>query len=170
MFDTPTPLYLVALQTATGGVTFLVTRHPDTQLEHLGMTLEVARRHAVQTPHANRIAAELREEFAACETTSFGDRPYYLADWEDVGHAIADFDLATGMRTHRAGVSVGDRVWIDLSTAAPQYVGRGKKGEVTAISGRRYLVRLEEPVGDLLALWAPRRQIKPVLRAVMEAA
>jgi hypothetical protein len=156
---------LVALQTATGAVTFLVTRHPAVQLEHFGMQLEVAHRLVVTTPHADRIANELRIEFADAQTTTFCDRPYFLADWEDVVRVIGEFDAATGRRLTRSGVSVGDAVWVDISTACPQFLGRSRRGEVTGISGRRYLVRLDDPIGDLVSFWAPRKHIKPVIRA-----
>ena len=157
--------YLVALQTATGAVTFLVTRHPATQLEHLGTQLELAHRLVLTTAHAERIASELRAEFADKELTAWGHHPYYQVDWEDVLRLVDEFDPATGKRTSRAGVSVGDTVQVDISTALPHQIHRGRRGEVVSIAGRRYLVRLLEPIGDFTAMWAPRSLIKPVVRA-----
>lgn len=155
---------LVALQTATGAVTFLVTRHPAVQLEHLGMQLEVARRLVITTPHAAWMADELRAQFAGDRSCGiFGDRPYYSVDWEDVEAAIADFDPATGKRLRLADVSVGDQVQVELSTVSRP--DRKERGEVTAISGARYRVKFPKPIGDMVGIWAPRALIKPVRRA-----
>lgn len=160
---------LVALQTATGAVTFLVTRHPAAQLEHLSTQLEVARKLVVTTPHADRLAGEIRAEFSDKALSTFGDHPYYLVDWQDVERIVGEFDHATGKRMRRGDVAVGDLVQVDLTTAG----GGGKRrGEVTGISGRRYLVRLADPVGDFTGMWAPRSQIKPIRRSapLVEAA
>ncbi len=154
---------LVALQTATGAVTFLVTRHPAAQIDHLGMQLEVARSAIFTTPHAERIATELRGELEEKSISAWGDHPYYLLDWEDVEHLVAEFDLATGHRMRRGDVAVGDAVQVEMRTASPEEP-RKLRGEVSAIHGRRYLVRLEHAVGDLVSVWAPRGLLKPIVR------
>ena len=156
---------LVALSTATGAVTFLVTRHPAAQISHLGMQLAVDHSMVVTTPHAQRIADELRHEFAEKALANWGNHPYYLVDWEDVERTIAEFDHVTGRRMRRGDVAVGDEVQVDITTAAPHAMGK-RRGEVTGISGRRYLVRLLEPIGDFTGMWAPRSQIKPVVRCL----
>lgn len=154
--------YLVALQTATGAVAFLVTRHPATQIEHLGTQLELAHRLVVTTAHAERIANELRLELADRVSSAWGSHPYFLADWEEVLDLIGQFDHATGKRLTRAGVSVGDLVQVDLSTV--DMPNQKCRGEVAGISAKRYLVRLHTPIGDFTGMWAPRSQIKPVVR------
>jgi hypothetical protein len=157
--------YLVALQTATGAVTFLVTRHPAIQIDHMGRQLEVARHMVVTTNHAERVMNELAVEFGEKLISTFGEHPYYLVDWEEAVRVIDEFDHATGQRMRRGDVAVGDQVQVDITTAAPHVVGK-RKGEVTGISGRRYLVRLLEPIGDFTGMWAPRSQIKLVVRCL----
>lgn len=153
---------LVALQTATGAVTLLVTRHPASQIAHLGTQLEIERRMVVTTAHAERISAELRAQFADKAVSAWGGQPYYLVDWEAVEAAIADFDFATGRRHRLGDVAVGDRVQVELATLGnPQ---EKRRGEVSSISGCRYLVRLLEPLGEPTGVWAPRSQIKPIVR------
>lgn len=159
---------LLALSTATGAVTFLVTRHPEAQLAHLGMQLEVDHRLIVSTPHAERIANELRNEFSDKAISTFGNHPYFLIDWEDAERAIADFDPVTGHRLRRGDVAVGDQVQVEITTASPGNAGK-RRGEVTGISGQRYLVRLLEPIGDCIGMWAPRSAIKPIVRGLAAA-
>lgn len=155
---------LVALQTATGAVTFLVTRHPAAQIEHLGTQLEVSRSMVVTTPHAERIANELRTELADQVVSAWGNHPYFLADWEEVERLVGEFDHASGRRLRRGDVAVGDPVQVEIKTAAGDEA-RKARGEVSAIHGRRYLVRLERAIGDLVSVWAPRSLLKPVIRA-----
>lgn len=153
---------LVALQTATGAVTFLVTRHPAAQIEHLGTQLEIAQSLVFTTPHAERIANELRLEFADKVVSNFGQQPYFLVDWEAVLSTLGEFDAASGRRTRMEDVAVGAVVQVEIARAAEP--GRKERGEVTGISGRRYLVRLFTPVGDFTGMWATRAQIKPIVR------
>lgn len=155
---------LVALQTATGAVTFLVTRHPAAQIEHLGTQLQIDRSLVVTTPHAERIANELRTELAEKQLTTFGTHPYFQADWEDVEQLVGEFDPATGQRLRRGDVSVGARVQVALEVPEGQ-PPKNARGEVTGIHGRRYLVRLDKPVGAVVSMWAPRSLIKPIVRA-----
>lgn len=155
---------LVALQTATGSITFLVTRHPASQLDHLGTQLEIARRLVVTTPHAERIANELRAQFADAVISTLGNHPYFLVDWEAVEAALGEFDHTTGKRLRMGDVAVGDQVQVEISTVGQP--GRKFRGKVTAITGRRYAVKLDRPDGDLGSLLAPRSQLKPVVRTV----
>lgn len=160
-------LTLVALQTATGAVTFLVTRHPGVQLAHLGTQLEIARSLVVTTPHAERIARQLEAEFAGKALSTYGDHPYFLVDWEFVEQALAEFDLVTGRRLRMGDVAVGDAVRVTLTLASEPE--RKLRGYVTAIAGRRFAVKLDRPDGELHSLLATRAQLKPILRAVAAA-
>ena len=155
------PLHLVAARTATGSVTFFATRRPTEQLLHLGRELEVDRRTYVASPHADRIVAELQAEFAEERLTQWAGRPYFTTDWEKVEATIADFDMATGRRLRRAGIEVGQTVQVAMSLADDCDKLRG---EVQAISEKRYLVRLYGPKADKLAGWYSRQLLKPIVR------
>lgn len=160
----PVPgLCLVAVQTATKAVTFFSTRHPHDQIVHLGTALTVENRLTVATAHADRLAAELRAQFYEKVLTAYGNRPWFLVDWEDVVAAIGEFDLATGRRQVLGDVALGDQVQVELSTASDPALKA--RGEITAISGVRFLVRLNNPIGELSGCWAPRSAIKPIRRA-----
>lgn len=159
--DIGPPLHLVACRTATGSVTFFATRRPTEQLLHLGRELEVDRRTYVPTPHAERIVHELQAEFAEERLTQWAGRPYFTTDWERVEEAIAEFDLATGRRIRRAGIEVGQIVQVQMGLADQCSKLRG---EVTAIAEKRYLVRIERPVGDLKGGWFTRQLLKPIVR------
>lgn len=161
--DTPPPLHLVAVRTATGSVTFFATRRPTEHLLHLGTELEVDRRTYAPTDHAERIVHELQTEFAEERLTQWAGRPYFTTDWERVEATIAEFDLATGRRVRRAGVGVGvgDRVQVQMGLADSESKLRG---EVMSIAEKRYLVRLEKPAGDTISGWFSRQLIKPIVR------
>lgn len=161
--DISPPLHLVAVRTATGSVTFLASRRPVEQLIHLGRELEVDRRLYAPTPHADRIVQELQAEFADERLTQWAGRPYFTTDWERVEAAISDFDLATGRRVRRAGVSVGDHVQVQMGLADSHSKLRG---EVTAIAEKRYLVKLDQKVGDVDGGWFTRQLLKPIQRLV----
>lgn len=169
MYPTESPhdlapaLHLVACRTATGSVTFFATRHPTEQLIHLGVALIVEERLVIPTPHAERIVRELQAEFAEERLTMRAGRPYFQTDWARVESAVAEFDCTTGKRLRRDGVAVGDRVHVATSLADQQV---RQRGEVTAISERRYLVKLDQPVNDVVAGWYGRSLIKPIIRAV----
>ena len=153
---------LAIVATATGAVTFLVTRHPGVQLAHLGTQLEIARSLVITTPHAERISSQLQAEFAGKALSTFGDHPYFLVDWEEVERVLAEYDLATGRRLRMGDVAVGDLVQVEIATTSAPH--RKLRGLVTAIAGRRYAVKLDEPDSELRALLAPRSQLKPVRR------
>ena len=155
---------LVVLLTATGGVTFLTTRHPAAQLDHLGTQLEIARSLVITTPHAERIAVQLRATFSGKALSTFGDHPYYLVDWEEVEAALAEFDLVTGRRLRMGDVAVGDPVRVSIAMASEPE--RKLRGHVTAITGRRFAVKLDLPDGEMHSLLATRAQLKPIIRAV----
>lgn len=159
--DLAPPLHLVAARTATGSCTFFATRRPTEQLIHLGTELQVDRRLYVPTPHAERIVHELQSEFAEDRCTTWAGRPYFTTDWEKVEATVEEFDLASGRRVTRAGVSVGDTVQVQMGLADSCSKLRG---EVTAIAERRYLVQLERPAGDLTGGWFTRQLLKPIVR------
>ena len=157
---------LVAIQTATGAVTFLVTRHPQQQIEHLGTQLQIAHRLVYTTPHAERICRELREQFEDKVLTTHGQQPFFLLDWETVLATFEDYDAETGQRMRLGELAVGDIVMTELSAG-----GERLRGEIRSITGRRFLIRLLKAAGELQAVWAPRSRIKPHLRPVgLEAA
>lgn len=152
-------LHLVVVHTATGAVTFWTTRHPTEQLIHANQELVVDRRMIVQSARAERIEAALREEFADKQLATEG-RPSYLVDWEKVVDTVGEFDFATGRRLERDGVKVGDTVQVQMGLMEQPR----SRGEVMAISEKRYLVKLERRIGDMEAGWFTRLLIKPVVR------
>lgn len=155
-------LCVLAIQTATGAVGMFVTAHPDASVEHLGLQLEVARRHAVESAHAERVASELREVFREHAIATWGRGLWFLVPWDEVTAALADFDPATGRRRRLEDLGLGDRVQVEITTADNALARR--QGVISSISGRRYLVELLDPVGDLIGVWAPRNLLKPVGR------
>lgn len=156
------PLCLVAVRTATGVVTFKVTRRPTEQVIHLGTQLVIDQRSVLATPHAERIARELREQFTDHAVGVVSREPWFLVDWEQVTRAIEDFDPATGWRTRLGDISVGAEVQVDLWNH--EYPDSKRRGQVVGIAGRRYIVKLSQPYGRVGEVIAPRSMVKPVVR------
>lgn len=159
--DLAPALHLVAARTSTGSVTFFATRRPTERLIHLGTQLVVDRRLAVPSPHAEAIVEALRADFAEARLTQRAGQPYFLIDWEAAEQAISEFDHTTGKRVRRAGISVGDTVMVmwGLADDPPRL-----RAQVLAISGKRYMVRLEKPAAGVEAGWATRNLLKPIVR------
>lgn len=150
------PLHLVALRTRAGLVTFFATRRPTEQLIQAEEEHGADHRMIVQSPQAERIAGELRIEFADDQIASDG-RPMYRVEWERLVDTVCEFDFATGRRMERDGVKVGDLVQVQMGLADSESKLRGT---VRAIYGTRY--NIEVPNG-LKGLYT-RNLIKPVAR------
>jgi hypothetical protein len=128
------------------------------------LELEIARSLVITTPHAERIACQLKAEFSGKSLSTFGDHPYYLVDWEEVERALAEYDLVNGRRLRMSDVAVGAAVRVTLTL--PSEPERQLRGHVTAIAGRRFAVKLDRPDGELHSLLATRAQLKPIIRAM----
>lgn len=155
---TARPLQLVAVRTATGATTFIVTRRPDEQLGHLGRELEVDQRLVVATEHADEIAVKIRSDLNDKRLLA-QDGSWFGVDWETVQRLVGDFDPATGHRMRLGDVSVGDEVWAKVADA--QGTICLSKCTVLGITGRLYLLELKKPIGGVHRLAMPRSQIKP---------
>lgn len=155
---TARPLQLVAVRTATGATTFIVTRRPDEQLGHLGRELEVDQRLVVATDHADEIAARIRSDLNDKRLLA-QDGSWFGVDWETVLRLLGDFDLDTGYRIRLSDVSVGDEVWVRIASADARPLL--SKSTVLGIVGRLYLVELHQPVGEVRRLTVSRENLKP---------
>lgn len=150
------PLHLVALRTTDGQVTFFATRRPTEQLIQAEKEHGADHRMIVQSPQAERIAGELRIEFADEQIASEG-RPMYRVEWEKLVDTVCEFDFATGRRMERDGVKVGDVVQVQMGLADSESKLRGT---VRAIYGTRYNVEVPNGFKGLYT----RNLIKPVVR------
>lgn len=163
------PLNLVAVRTVTGATTFLVTRHPNEQLAHLGTVLEVDEKLVVETPYADEIMQRLRCDLDR-QRLDTQEGSFFAVDWETVERLVADFDPATGHRIRLGDLSVGDTVWAKVADAdGPITLSRCN---LIGIAGRLYLLELLNPIGGVRRLALPRHLLKPHLRhqALAEAA
>lgn len=152
------PLHLVALRTRDGRVTFFATRRPTEQLIQAEAEHGSDHRMIVQSVHAERIAGELRLEFAEHQMATDG-RPMYRVDWETLVDTVREFDFSTGLRMERDGVKVGDEVQVQLGLAnQPEKM----RGTVRGIFGTRYNIEVPNGMKGLYT----RNLIKPIVRTV----
>jgi hypothetical protein len=149
-------MHLAALRTRDGRVTFFATRRPTEQLIQAEQEHGADHRMIVQSPHAERIAGELRIEFADQQIASDG-HPMYRVEWEKLVDTVCEFDFATGMRMERDGVKVGDEVQVQLGLA---HEPNKTRGTVRAIYGTRYSIDAPNGFKGLYT----RNLIKPVVR------
>lgn len=155
------PLNLVAVRTTTGATTFIVTRRPSEQLNHLGTVLEIDERLVVETEHADEIVQKVRSELDTKRLNAH-EGSWFAVDWETVQRLVADFDPVTGHRIRLGDLSVGDVVWARLATADDPKPLR--KATILGITGRLYMVEFEKHTGDLKYCQFPRHLLKPHLR------
>lgn len=153
----PGELHLVVAERLDQVVGVMWTLKPKQVLSNLSSTTHLGRAEIEPAKGAKRVVTQLAARFEASITASTAEAFWTTADFEEIKSAIAEYDLATGMRIENAGVKVGSEVQINN-------LGRGT---VTGFDkSGRLMVTLERPrfSKGMIAI-APRSEVKPVIRA-----
>lgn len=132
------------------------TRRPKQLLASLGGATYVGRVQIFASRHAGAVLKGLERRFEhSIETRAF-ECFWTLADFEEVLHALAEYDLDTGRLKERAGIRANDKV----------YVAKLGRGRVTGFTRcGRLVVEIERPGANFakLTAFAPRSQVKPIV-------